>query len=270
MASRPRSPQAEAAHAATVVDPAPLASTDAAIHFLEHDLDLHSLASDLRNNPHALLPADQVDIAISEYRRFLALKLAHNDGHAALLSPSAVIDAVWHAHILDTRAYSAMNQQLPFWIHHEPKGAWAAEHANRTQRLDNTLTCYRARWGEPPAAIWDQHHAALVPSDDQTTPPADASTPPLQCDRVNNRDRPAPDEAPLQLFVKTLAGKTFTFRLFPSDPIARLRQLIHETENIPPGLQRLIWSGRQLEDGRSVSDYGILNEDTIHLVLKFC
>ncbi|KAJ3374540.1 hypothetical protein GGF31_007318 [Allomyces arbusculus] len=145
MASRPRTRRATAAAAAaadeaslpnagpaTTVIPAPaLTSADEAIHFLEDNLDLDSLAVNLCNDPYAM-PADLIDLAIHEYRRFLVLKVAHNDGQAVLLSPSAIIDAVWHAHILDTRAYLAMNQRLPFWIHHEPKGAWVADSMNRT------------------------------------------------------------------------------------------------------------------------------------------
>ncbi|KNE64970.1 hypothetical protein AMAG_19406 [Allomyces macrogynus ATCC 38327] len=56
-----------------------------------------------------------------------------------------------------------MNQQLPFWIHHGPKGAWVANRANRARRLENTLACYRARWGKPPVTIADEECAALLP-----------------------------------------------------------------------------------------------------------
>ncbi|KAJ3348671.1 hypothetical protein GGF32_006048 [Allomyces javanicus] len=145
--------------------PAPaLTSTDEAILFLEHDLELDSLAGNLRNDPYTV-PVDLIDLALHEYRRFLVLKVVHNDGQAVLLSPSAIIDALWHAHIVDTRAYLAMNEQLPFWIHHEPKGAWDADRTNRARRLENTLACYRARWGEPPAAIWDEDRALIFESE---------------------------------------------------------------------------------------------------------
>ncbi|KAJ3374521.1 hypothetical protein GGF31_007299 [Allomyces arbusculus] len=145
------------------------AATDAVIHFLEHDLDLTTLASHLRRS--AALPAD-VDLALREYRRFLILKVMHRDEHAILLSPSPVVDTVWHAHMLDTRAYLAMNDQLPFFVHHDPRGAYDEDAANRARRLDNTRACYRARWGDMPAAVLDDTVEQQPP-----TPPAPALHP---------------------------------------------------------------------------------------------
>ncbi|KAJ3351333.1 hypothetical protein GGF32_004332 [Allomyces javanicus] len=127
-------------------------TTDAAIQFLEHDLDLTTLAAHLRRSSEP--PAD-MDLALREYRRFLILKVVHGDERATLLSPGPQIDAIWHAHVLDTRGYKTMNEQLPFWIHHDPSGAYDEDAGNRARRLENTRACYRARWGALPAAMWD-------------------------------------------------------------------------------------------------------------------
>ena len=73
----------------------------------------------------------------------------------------------------------------------------------------------------------------------------------------------------MQIFIKTLHGAVFDIEIPVFSTIGEIKLLIEELQWIPPAKQSLLFAGKQLLDGRTISDYGISKESTLHLVIRF-
>ena len=72
----------------------------------------------------------------------------------------------------------------------------------------------------------------------------------------------------MQIFVKTPSGKTITLEVWASQSVKDVKSMVQCKSNIPANEQRLIWTGKQLEEGRTLGDYNVTPESTLHLALR--
>ena len=189
---------------------------------------------------------------VDDYKKFLAIRAAL-PGISTDLSPTDDMDAVWHAHILDTVSYQRCCGALlgaGKLVHHNPYTG--DDVAMRQARRELLKKVWDQIFGDLPALGW-----GVDPSWCET-----------YVRRLTGRKRRRRSEHEYQIFVKLLTGRTATLQVDQHMEVEDLKLMLYDRDEAPLAQMRLIFAGTQLEDGKSMRDYKIYKDSTVHMVLR--
>jgi len=188
----------------------------------------------LKSSLAKVMVVDDMASLLKEYQRFMAIKVLVGDVTSPQrFSPSPLVDQVWHAHLQHPRHYlaacRALGEDMP--IDHDPTTASDALE-DKLRRVARTKVMYREVFGEAPSNVfWSLSMGSM------------------------------------QIFVKA-GSPTITLSVDHNTSVETTKLLIQFMEGIPSDQQRHIFGGKQMEDGKTLADYNVGNEDTIFLCLR--
>jgi len=214
-----------------------LKSVPGRVRIMKTPLELNYLKGQLAR----VLPADtDISALLDAYKKFLVLKVLCDDIRTPQrFSPSALVDQVWHAHMMHPRLYRAACSALlgpkgGDLIDHDPAAA-EDEPSEKYERLRRTKVVYKILFGhEAPLKIWAWN-----------------------CE---------PGE--VLVFLKKMTGWTTHLHVDLTKSVAHLKCRVQDKEGIPPDQQRIIFAGRQLEDHRALVEYNIKRGSNLHLIQR--
>lgn len=190
---------------------------------------------------------------LEEYYKFLYLMSLKKDSYV-IMSPSPLIDEVWHLHMLypsDYKDHSLVLTSNQFIIQHNPDGEFDPDHVRFAKR-QNLVNLYRTTFKqEPPISVWRQDQYK-----NKTTPQSSSST-----SSTNNNE--------LTLYIKGICNsKIWEITCSSNESILDIKKKVGHITNYPVEQIRLIFYGKQLVDDKTVNDYNIQTLSTIHLTLS--
>lgn len=200
--------------------------------------------------------ANATEDGVDDYKKFLAILamfVARKDSaYGTFCKPSADMDAVWHAHVLDTRAYKETNALLlngDGFIHHDPYSG--KDPAVQLARRKFMSKVFKLIFGTDPKQGW----GPLETHQEYTK-------------RLTGKKRRRASDNANKVFVKTLQGRVVTLKVEDDFLVEDVKLMLHDAGEAPVDMQRIIFAGKQLEDGHMLRDYNIGDTCTLHLVLR--
>jgi len=189
------------------------------------------------------------------YLEYMTIKARWMDYRSEMkFSTSPEVDELWHTHLLNTESYHELmelireiNPMVKF-IHHSEKNAEDPDDVKEARRKA-AVDAYRETFGKE--CQWFEEEQSATDSDADTS----------DDDFGELWDY-------ILVHVKTLTGKTITIRVNRNRTVLFLKRLFQDKEGIPVDQQRLIFAGRQLEDGRTLKDQNIQRDSTLDFVQR--
>ena len=193
---------------------------------------------------------------VDDYKKFLAILAMFVERKAStyetFCKPSADMDAVWHAHVLDTKAYKEMNDLLlngDGFIHHDPYSGKDSD--VQLARRKFMAQVFKQVYGVDPKEGWGP-----------------LETPEEYAKRLAGKKRQRLADNAFNIFVKTQTGRTRTIKVDHATTVGALKAMLHDAGEAPVDQQRIIFAGKQLEDERTLYDCRVADPSTLHLILR--
>lgn len=210
------------------------------------------------------LPIELALRAVNEFfDAFIPIKKHTKDWNAAVVSPSPLVDAVWHMAVLYTAQYRALCGRK--FIDHNPNGADDHDAQERSRRYQQTLNVYRALFQrEPPANIWPPSGSS------ETLLPNPVETENDDTRAVEKQQQPAKrkrrEDNQKTLTIYKLTGKSHDFVFNDSTLTNDLFEYWQAIEGIPLSMQRFMFKGRPMTPDVTLTSLGVQNNSHVHFV----